>query len=181
MTVNIIQRYACELHSRRHTNIRCLRAVSRGSHNPRRPRGQNGRRDVQDRPISLPGQVESQGGRDRDRATRVNETQDVGRTNPPAVSQKEVQLYKAKLARARPRRSRRRPNSTLPRSQHASMASSIACMSFRAAWSGRGTSSRPCPITKSCGFISTYPRKHTSNTRPTWPHRAGRQSRARAG
>ena len=84
------------------------------------------------------------------------------------VSPNEVKLYKAKLAKAQAKLDQAKAEFDFTK-VIARFDGIIDRLHehFRAAWSRRGTSSRPCPITASCGFISTYPRKHTSNTWPT--------------
>ena len=98
--VIITQPYVCQIHSQRHIEVRALeggyleRDPGQGG-----PGGEEGRCDVQDPARSLQGKAGRRDGRGQARATGVQQHQEVGREKT-VVSEKEVELLEAKLAKA---------------------------------------------------------------------------------
>ena len=97
--VIITQEFVCQIHSRRHIDVCALEdGYLEGHPNQGRTGGERGRCDVRGRTNSLQGKVGRRGGRERSAQLELNNTQRLSKKQ--GVSENEVKLFEAKLARA---------------------------------------------------------------------------------
>ena len=130
MDVTITQRYVCQIHSQRHINVR---ALENGYLNEIMVReGQAVKKgDLMFKivPDLNKAKLDAESAEAKLAQLELQNTKKLF-DNKKHVSENEVQLFEARTGtRPRPRRSWRRPNWTLPTSEHLSTASSTACTS----------------------------------------------------